>query len=107
MITGWVTVRPVTVWETIAVFVLIPLAIYGVLALLTLRQRFANKARYRPGGGWDYEPMWWTGNPAGMAEPSGHSAYSGHSAHSGHSEHAGPVRQQAGSTARGGARGNW
>lgn len=56
----------VTVWETIAVFVLIPLAIYGVLALLTLRQKFAGKARYRPGGSWDYEPVWWTGNPRGI-----------------------------------------
>lgn len=87
-----------TVWETIAVFVLIPLAIYGVLALLTLRQRFANKARYRPGGGWDYEPIWWTGNPAGIAENAGHTQHAGHP---------GRAQLQVGSTARGGARGNW
>jgi hypothetical protein len=104
MIAGWVTVRPVTVWETIAVFVLIPLAIYGVLALLTLRQRFANKARYRPGGGWDYEPMWWTGNPAGIGE------HPESSEHAGRASPAGPARPaqpSVGSTARGGARGNW
>lgn len=90
-----------TVWETIAVFVLIPLAIYGVLALLTLRQRFANKARYRPGGGWDYEPMWWTGNPAGIAGSTGDTG------NTHHGERPGRAQQQVGPTARGGARGNW
>ena len=87
-----------TVWETIAVFVLIPLAIYGVLALLTLRQRFANKARYRPGGSWDYEPLWGTGHPAGIAGSAGNTH---------HAEQSGRAQQRVGSTARGGARGNW
>lgn len=82
-----------TVWETIAVFVLIPLAIYGVLALLTLRQRYAGKARYRPGGGWDHEPVWWTGNPEGIGR-SMTSAPAG-------------AQRPTGSTARGGARGSW
>jgi hypothetical protein len=84
----------VTVWETFAVFVLIPLAIYGLLALLTLRQKFAGKARYRPGGSWEYEPVWWTGNPEGIG---------------GHAEPVlvGQPDQHAASIARGGARGNW
>ena len=81
-----------TVWETTAVFVLIPLAIYGVLALFTLRRKATGKARYRPGGAWDYEPVWWTGNPAGIGSPAA-------------------IRQDQpvgpGATARGGARGSW
>jgi hypothetical protein len=72
------------------VFVLIPLGLYGVLSLLTLRPKFAAKARYRPGSAWDYEPMWWTGNPEGIGLPSQQAP-----------------AQPAGTTARGGARGNW
>lgn len=80
-----------TVWETIAIFVLIPLALYGVLTLFTLWPKFAGRTRYRPGSAWDYEPVWWAGNPDGVGllapRPD--------------------VSQTAGSTARGGARGNW
>jgi hypothetical protein len=79
----------VTVWEAIAVFVLIPLASYLVLGLFTLGEKFAGKARYRPGASWEYGPMWWTGEPNGIGRPAQQS------------------QRPTGPTARGGARGSW
>ena len=81
--------------ETLLVFALIPLAIYGVIALLTLWPKFARTPRYRPGQDWDYEPVWWTANPAGVGARVNHSAPASATATQ-------PVR-----TARGGARGSW
>ncbi|PPK69016.1 hypothetical protein V5P93_001390 [Actinokineospora auranticolor] len=85
-----------TLVETLLVFAAIPLAIYGVIALLTLREKFAKAPRYRPGQEWEHEPVWWTANPAGLG--------AAHAAH--HTPHndapAQPVR-----TAKGGARGGW
>jgi hypothetical protein len=82
----------VNVVETLLVYAAIPLAIYGVVALLTLRDKRARNPRYRPGQAWDYPPVWWTANPAGVGEqasavPSG----------------AGKAKR----TAKGGARGSW
>jgi hypothetical protein len=88
----------VTVLQTIGVYVLIPLALYGVLSLFTLWPRISRGPRYRPGQEWPHEPVWWTGNPEGIGTgplPVG----SGR-----------PVsitRAVPRSTARGGARGNW
>jgi hypothetical protein len=84
----------VTLVETLLVFVGIPLAIYSVVALLTLRENFAKTPRYRPGQDWDYPAAFWTANPAGLHDE--HAA-----AHSVQSDSA-PVR-----TAKGGARGGW
>lgn len=83
----------VSVVETILVYAAIPLAIYGVIALLTLRGKFARTPRYRPGQAWDYPPVWWTANPEGVggqasAVPTGGS-------------------KSAKRTAKGGARGSW
>lgn len=82
----------VNVVETILVYAVIPLAIYGVVALLTLRDKVARNPRYRPGQPWDYPPVWWTANPAGVgvqaaAVPSGGA--------------------KGKRTAKGGARGSW
>ena len=81
-----------TVVQTIGVFALIPLAVFGVLALFTLWPKIARGPRYRPGQEWTYDPMWWTGNPDGMGRlttrPAGDDA-------------------PAAPTARGGARGSW
>jgi hypothetical protein len=79
----------VNIVETILVFALIPGAIYGLIALLTLRSKFAGTPRYRPGQPWEYPPMWWSGNPAGIGahRPASSDAVSG--------------------TAVGGARGSW
>lgn len=81
-----------TVLETIGVFVLIPLVLYGVLALFTLWPKIARGPRYRPGQEWNHEPVWWTGNPDGVGRLA--------------------VRRPeqdapAASTAYGGARGRW
>jgi hypothetical protein len=81
----------VTIVETVLVFALIPLAIYGVITLLTLRPKATRIQRYRPGQEWNYAPVWWTANPAGL--PGG-----------AHQVAAVPVE---GRTAKGGARGNW
>jgi hypothetical protein len=86
----------VSVVETVLVFVLIPLAIYGVVALLTLRERPEKPARYRPGQPWDHPPVWWVANPAGVG-----------------AKHAAPeaahnsARSSSKQTAKGGARGSW
>ena len=89
------TVRTVTVLQTIGVYVLIPLAVFGVLALFTLWPKIARGPRYRPGQEWPHEPMWWIGNPDGIGRL-GTSGTPG-------AEHGGPAT----TTARGGARGSW
>lgn len=86
------TVRIVTVLQTIGVYALIPLAVYSVLALFTLWPKISRGPRYRPGQEWNYEPVWWTGNPDGVGQPTSPPA-----------EGEVPAR----STAHGGARGSW
>jgi hypothetical protein len=82
----------VSLVETVLVFVVIPGAIYGLVALLTLRERASKTPRYRPGQDWDYPPVWWTANPAGaQASPA--------PVEEGSAQHA--------RTAWGGARGSW
>ena len=81
-----------SVVQTVLVFAGIPLAIYAVVALLTLRDKVARAPRYRPGQSWDYPPVWWTANPAGTGQ-TGQPA----PAPSGGSKR----------TAKGGARGSW
>jgi hypothetical protein len=85
-------VSRVNVVQTILIYAVIPLAIYGVVALLTLRDRVARNPRYRPGQDWDYPAVWWTANPAGLGE----------------SAVAAPTGGGKGKrTAKGGARGSW
>ena len=86
------TVRAVTVLQTIGVYALIPLALYGVISLFTLWPKIARAPRYRPGQEWNHEPVWWTGNPDGTGSFAARHAEEG---------------QPAASTARGGARGSW
>ncbi|MGQ0837953.1 aa3-type cytochrome oxidase subunit CtaJ [Actinokineospora sp.] len=83
-----------TLVETILVFAVIPLAIYGAVALLTLRERFAKSPRYRPGQEWEHPPVWWTANPAGLGAD--------HACAAPAADAAAPTR-----TAKGGARGGW
>jgi len=80
----------VTVLQTIGVYVLIPLALYGVISLFTLWSRIARAPRYRPGQEWNFDPVWWTGNPDGVGVVART-----------------PGGESTASTARGGARGNW
>ncbi len=80
--------------ETIVVFAVIPLAIYGLAGLLTLRRRSGGAPRYRSGQAWEHPAMWWSANPDGVGE--------GH-------RHAGAETKapSGAATAAGGARGNW
>ncbi|MBV8934074.1 MAG: hypothetical protein JOZ47_21880 [Kutzneria sp.] len=89
--------------DTIAVLVLIPLAIYGVIALLTLWPKFARAPRYRPGQRWDYASVWWTANPAGLGSADRARAVSEH----GPATEPGAQDDTPVHTARGGARGSW
>ncbi|HUR05572.1 MAG TPA: hypothetical protein VM347_23720 [Nonomuraea sp.] len=81
--------------ETIVVFAVIPLAIYGLAGLLTLRRRSGGAPRHRSGQTWDHPAMWWNAHPDGLGE--GHRpAGAGNSA-----------APEGAPTAAGGARGNW
>lgn len=84
-----------SVVQTILIYVLIPAAIYGVIALLTMWPKFARGPRYRPGKPWTYEPVWWTATGAVAPEQTGAAT-----------EEPAPVDPSV-HTARGGARGNW
>lgn len=81
-----VTVIAMTIAQTLAVFVGIPVLIYALIAVLVLVPHHAKRrARYRPGQSWDYAPHWWAGDQ--------------------------PVAYSSGAitagTTRGGARGTW
>ncbi|WP_142003504.1 hypothetical protein [Amycolatopsis cihanbeyliensis] len=86
--------------ETILVFALIPLAIYGACALATMRSKAAGRTRYRPGQPWEYPPLWWSANPEGVGDVQVHTV-------SAAGAPAGSAEQPTRSTVRGGARGNW
>ena len=53
----------VTVWQTVLVFVVIPLAGLAVLAALTFAPGANRSPRYRVGRSWDYEPVWYIARP--------------------------------------------
>lgn len=74
--------------ETVLVLAVVPLAIYGFIALVTLRSKFAASPKYRPGQEWDYPPVWWSANPEGLARRAS-------------------TRDLAAGETRGGASGSW
>jgi hypothetical protein len=90
----------VTVWQTLLVFVVIPGAIYGLIALAAMGTKSKRHPRYRPGQEWKYPAVWWAGNPEGVG---GHGAH--HGADAPDADNAEPAG--AGRTALGGASGNW
>jgi hypothetical protein len=53
----------VTVWETLLVFGVLPLAGFGLLALLVYGPSLARASRYRPGRTWEYDPVWYIARP--------------------------------------------
>jgi len=53
----------VTVVETILVYVVAPLALIAVLALLTLVPGRHSRPRYKPGQAWEHEPVWYEPHP--------------------------------------------
>jgi hypothetical protein len=63
----------VTVWQTVLVFAVAPLAGLALLAALTFAPGATRSPRYRVGKAWDYEPVWYIARPdvsapAGSAE---------------------------------------
>ncbi|MGH3450782.1 MAG: aa3-type cytochrome oxidase subunit CtaJ [Haloechinothrix sp.] len=84
----------VSVIETVLVYVGIPLALYGLVSLLTLRSKFVSTPRYRPGQEWHHAPVWWTANPDGLDRPHAEAA-------------SGSDSRSAPASVRGGARGSW
>ncbi|MDR7301035.1 aa3-type cytochrome oxidase subunit CtaJ [Haloactinomyces albus] len=83
-----------TAVETLLILVLTPAAVYGLVSLLVLWPRI-TRARYRSGQEWDFPPVFWVANPAGVSTTSPPGA-----------EESTASEAQL-STARGGARGNW
>jgi hypothetical protein len=46
---------------TILLFVILPLAIFGTIALLAALPSLLHRPRYRPGRPWDHDPLWFGG----------------------------------------------
>ena len=98
-----------TVWETVLVFGVAPLAGLALLTALTFAPGASRSPRYRVGKSWDFEPVWYVARPdiaapAGSAE--GRAALAAASRPElGH----GPasVLDVGSRTARGGASGEW
>jgi len=84
----------VTVVETILVYVVAPLALIAVLALLTLVPGRHSRPRYKPGQAWEHEPVWYEPHPQ---------ATGGH----GDTHRALPAGSAPAAGPRGGARGTW
>jgi hypothetical protein len=62
----------VTAAETILVFVVAPLAVVLLLALLTIGPAARNRRpRYKPGQPWSHEPIWYEPHPDGTAHGDG------------------------------------
>ncbi|HEX7659786.1 MAG TPA: hypothetical protein VF444_09915 [Pseudonocardiaceae bacterium] len=95
-----------TVWQTVLIFVVIPAAIIGVIALLTEMPSIVRGPRYRSGQPWTYKPVWWAGSPSGHAADTGLGAVRRPEPRS-VTERATASAQGTVKTARGGARGNW
>ena len=103
-----------SVLETTLVFVLIPVAVAGVLALLTLGVGGGNRTpRYRPGMPFEFTPVWFlSAPPAGLSvsgqQPAleragGHGVLQSGAA----TEHTADEVTLANSGPKGGARGTW
>lgn len=78
---------PVTVLQAVLFLVVVPVALYVLIALLAAAPRMSRRPRYRAGQPWTFEPLWWTANPAGAQLP--------------------PPAEHLVSGGKGGARGSW
>jgi hypothetical protein len=103
----------VTVWQTVLVFVVIPVAGLVVLAVLTIGPSANRSPRYRVGRPWDYEPVWHIARP-NVSAPAGSAEGRAALAAASRPERAelssgGPasVLDADTGTARGGASGEW
>lgn len=59
-----------TVWETVLVFAVLPLAGLAVLGVLVFAPSASRAPRYRVGRSWDYDPVWYVARPD-VAAPAG------------------------------------
>jgi hypothetical protein len=104
----------VTVVETILVYVVAPLAVIALLALLTLVPGRHKRPRYKPGQPWEHAPVWYEPHPEATGHGGGHGAGDGHAALGAGAQR--PALTSGASSApeapavggpRGGARGTW
>jgi hypothetical protein len=107
----------VTVWQTVLVFAVVPLAGLALLAALTFAPGATRSPRYRVGKPWDFEPVWYIARPdvaapagsaegrAALAAASRRQLTGSSAAHPG--EAPASVLDVDTSTARGGASGEW
>ena len=47
--------------KTLAIYVLIPLGIFAVIAFFSALPSMLRRPRYRPGRPWKFDPMWFNG----------------------------------------------
>ena len=59
-----------TVWETVLVFGVAPLAGLALLTVLTFAPGASRSPRYRVGKSWDFDPVWYVARPD-IAAPAG------------------------------------
>ncbi|MET3804258.1 hypothetical protein ABIB25_001244 [Nakamurella sp. UYEF19] len=54
-----------SIFETVAIYVAAPVALYGLTALLTMVPGRAKKRqKYSPGQQWEFPAQWWAGDRA-------------------------------------------
>jgi hypothetical protein len=102
----------VTVWQTVLVFAVAPLAGLGLLAALTFGPGASRSPRYRVGRSWDFEPVWYIARPdvaapAGSAEGRAALAAASRPQLTGSGQAPASVLDAGAGTARGGASGEW
>ncbi|HEV7657521.1 MAG TPA: hypothetical protein VGP36_22700 [Mycobacteriales bacterium] len=104
-----------SVWETVLVFGVAPIAGLALLAALTFAPGASRSPRYRVGKSWDFEPVWYVARPD-IAAPAGSAEGRAALAAAGRPERkalpggaSGPasVLDVNTATARGGASGEW
>ena len=105
-----------TVWETVLVFGVLPVAGLGLLAVPIFAPGASRTPRYRVGKPWDFEPVWYVARPdvdAPAGSAAGRAALAAASARPqlpGGVPAPGPaasVLDVRTATARGGASGEW
>jgi hypothetical protein len=57
-----------TVWETLLVFVGIPAGVFALVGGLVLAPSATRAPRYRPNGGWHYQPVWYLPHPVALGD---------------------------------------
>jgi hypothetical protein len=66
---AFATVTPMTVVETVLVFVGIPLGVVALVAFAVYgRAALHQPNRYRPGRAWNYPPSWYVPHPDAVAD---------------------------------------